>query len=92
MAQDMGTKKANQEGQEAIQIHLHMRFDAGFLNGPTKYLLELLLRLMQASQESYIGRTSMTEFAPYLPQGGILALGSKATSLATTEDNAIYTI
>lgn len=92
MAQDTCMERTIQERQEVIQIHLHTKSGVEFLNGPTVYLLVLLLRRMQAPKESYIGRMSMTGLPPSLPPGGIPVLGSKAMRLATTEDKAIYTI
>ncbi|KAH0353661.1 hypothetical protein KCU83_g2921, partial [Aureobasidium melanogenum] len=92
MSQDMDMEKASQEGQEAIQIHLQMKYSAASLNGHAVYLLVPLLRLLQAPKESYIGRANTTGFAPYLPQHSIPVLELKAMRLATAEDKAMYTI
>lgn len=91
ISQAMDMERANQEGQEVIQIHLSTKSIAVCLNGQTVYLLVPLLRLEQAPKGSYIGRVSMTEFTPYLPQDGTPVLGLKAMRLVTTEDKAIYT-
>jgi len=92
MSRDMGMERVSQEEQEAIQIHLRMKYSAVSLNGHAVYLPVPLLRLLHAPKESYIGRVSMTELAQCLPHHIITILGLKAMRLAIGEDRAIYTI